>query len=57
MKKNLFAIGIVGIIPFLFLSSCQVLETTFKAGAWTGILLILGIIGLILFLIGRNKKT
>jgi hypothetical protein len=37
-------------------SGCEVIGGIFKAGVWVGILVVVGIIALILFLIGRGKK-
>ena len=39
-----------------WLSSCEVIGGIFKAGVWVGVLIVVGIIALILFLIGRSKK-
>jgi len=36
--------------------SCSVIEGIFKAGVWTGILIVVVIIALIIFLISRGKK-
>jgi hypothetical protein len=38
------------------LSSCEVIGGIFKAGVWVGVLVVVGIIALILFFIGRSKK-
>jgi len=39
------------------LSSCSAIEGIFKAGVWTGIIIILAVIGLIVFIIVRSKKN
>jgi len=45
---------------FLFLaitfSSCQAIADIFKAGVWVGVIIVVGIIGLVLWLIGKGKK-
>lgn len=40
----------------LFLSSCKVIGGIFKAGVWTGILIVALVVGLIIFLISRGGK-
>ncbi len=37
----------------LSLSSCQLIGDIFKAGVWAGVLMVVVIIGLIIFLIGK----
>jgi hypothetical protein len=54
MKKNPF---VYGSLLFLvsFLSSCEVIGGIFKAGVWVGILIVVVIIGLVVWLIGRGR--
>lgn len=40
----------------LALSSCEIIGGIFKAGVWTGILLVAIVIGLIVFLIARSRR-
>lgn len=44
-------------ITVLGLSSCEIVGGIFKAGVWSGILLVVGIIILIIFLIGKAGKN
>ncbi|HLK30931.1 MAG TPA: hypothetical protein VKT28_20305 [Puia sp.] len=37
-----------------FLSSCEVIGGIFKAGVWTGILIVAAIIGLIIYFVTRS---
>ncbi|MEO6670873.1 MAG: phosphatidate cytidylyltransferase [Ferruginibacter sp.] len=39
-----------------FLSSCEVVGGIFKAGVWVGVLVVVGIIALILYFVGRGRK-
>lgn len=55
MKTKWFSSGIF-VLLFFFLSSCELVGGIFKAGMWTGILVVAAIIGLIIFLIGRMGK-
>ncbi len=52
--------GIINIVAIFFMSvvfsSCEVIGGIFKAGVWTGILIVAAIIGLIIFLISRASK-
>lgn len=47
-----------GILTFiaLALTSCEIIGGIFKAGVWTGILLVAIVLGLILFLVFRGRK-
>lgn len=38
------------------LSSCEVIGGIFKAGVWTGVLIVAIIIGLIIFFVSRGRK-
>ena len=40
-------------VNLLFLSSCGVVETIFKAGMWWGIFVVVLVIGLIFFIISK----
>lgn len=40
----------------LFYSSCAVVESIFKAGVWVGVLIVVGIIGLIIYILSRFTK-
>jgi len=49
------------IIIFLFvismsMSSCEAIAGIFKAGMWTGIIVVALIVGLILYFVGRSRK-
>jgi len=39
-----------------FMTGCSAIEGIFKAGVWVGVLVVVGIIGLILWLVMRSKK-
>ncbi|HMJ48056.1 MAG TPA: hypothetical protein VK498_12050 [Ferruginibacter sp.] len=55
MKKSFIALGVFLIC---FLSSCEVIGGIFKAGVWSGVLLIVAIVAIVVFLLARvfNKK-
>jgi len=55
MKHILFFAALL-FASILILSSCSAIEGIFKAGVWTGIIIILAVIGLIVFIIVRSKK-
>lgn len=40
----------------IFLSSCEAIASIFKAGVWVGILIVVVIIAIILWLIGKTRK-
>lgn len=54
MKKLNFIMTWVVIVALL--PGCAIIGDIFKAGVWVGILLVVGIIGLIFWLIGKSKK-
>lgn len=37
----------------LSLSSCELIGDIFKAGVWAGVLLVVGIVGLVIFLLAK----
>ena len=41
------------LLAFSLLSSCEVIGGIFKAGVWSGILLVVIVVGLIIFVISR----
>jgi len=45
-------IGILSMIIFVF-NSCSTIEGIFEAGMWTGVIVVVGIIALIVFIIFR----
>ncbi|HRG38374.1 MAG TPA: phosphatidate cytidylyltransferase [Bacteroidia bacterium] len=54
--KNKWLAGIA--ILFVFtLASCEVVTGIFKAGVWSGVLIVVGIIALIIYIISRANKN
>lgn len=55
MKK----LGLLSISLFslMLLTSCEAVETIFKAGMWWGIILVVGVLGIILWLFSRGKNS
>jgi hypothetical protein len=43
------------LLSTLALSGCEVIGDIFKAGVWTGVLLVILVIGLIVWLLTRSK--
>jgi di/tricarboxylate transporter len=56
MKKSFFLATITAAIIIILLPGCQAIGQIFKAGMWTGIVIVVLIIGLILYFIGRLGK-
>ena len=48
--------GSIFLMITLFYSSCAVVESIFKAGVWVGVLIVVGIIGLIVWILSRFTK-
>ncbi|MEO7310059.1 MAG: phosphatidate cytidylyltransferase [Chitinophagaceae bacterium] len=55
MKKNLFAWSLV-LACLASLSSCAAIGGIFKAGVWTGFIIVAIIIAIIIFIISRSSK-
>ncbi|XZF14310.1 phosphatidate cytidylyltransferase [Chitinophagaceae bacterium MMS25-I14] len=50
--RKLSLVSIVALLT-VSLSSCQVIGDIFKAGVWSGILLVVVVVGLIIFILTR----
>ena len=55
MKKNSFLLAFLLAITAT-LSSCQAIADIFKAGVWVGVVLVVVVVGIILWLVGKAKK-
>jgi len=53
MKKNIFLNQVFILMLCCMFSSCEAIAGIFKAGVWTGVLLVVGIIALIIFIISK----
>lgn len=53
MKNRLFLFLLATLV---FLTGCELVEGIFKAGVWVGVLIVVGIIALILYLVGKARK-
>lgn len=56
MKKNLAFIPFLLFILVMILPGCEVVKGIFKAGVWTGIIIVVAIIALIIWLVSRGRK-
>lgn len=57
MKKN-STLLLTSLLLFIITttSSCQAIGDIFKAGVWVGVLVVVAVIGLIFWLVGRSKN-
>ena len=53
--KKLTIFSVLSLV-IVFLPGCQIIGDIFKAGVWVGIFLVVVIVGLIFWLIGKGKK-
>jgi hypothetical protein len=53
MKNNAIVKQLIFLLSCCSLASCQAIGDIFKAGVWSGVLLVAGIIALIIFIISR----
>ncbi len=58
MKGLQSRLSLIVLLSFVvtFFSSCEVIGGIFKAGVWVGVVVIVAVIALILFLVGKAKK-
>ncbi len=57
MKKYIYLTQLFFILlATIFLDGCKVIGEIFKAGMWSGILIVVLVIALILYLINRNNR-
>ncbi len=55
MKKlSLYSLSL---LSFMLLTSCEAVETIFKAGMWWGIIVVVGIVGFLIWLFSRGKNS
>jgi hypothetical protein len=54
--KQYSLFGLLALAVAMTFSSCQVVGGIFKAGIWVGILLVVLVVGVILWLIGRGRS-
>jgi hypothetical protein len=52
MKKNVALLFILAVM----LSGCELASGIFKAGFWSGILIVVAIIGIIIYIVGKAGK-
>lgn len=43
-------------IPLISLASCDVIGGIFKAGVWTGLLLVALVVGIVLWIVARMRR-
>ena len=55
LPKNI-SVFIIAFFLLTTLSSCEAIAGIFKAGIWTGVIVIVLIVALVLWLIGRGRK-
>jgi hypothetical protein len=55
-RLKLISINFILLFMSAALSSCEAIKGIFKAGVWTGVIVVVGIIGLIIYFVGRSKK-
>ena len=55
-KFNFKAIMASMVVMAVLCSSCQAIESIFKAGVWVGVIIVVVIIALIFWLINKAKK-
>jgi len=56
MKRNNTLFFALLLIMGIALSSCQAIADIFKAGVWVGVIVVVLIIGIILWVIGKARK-
>ena len=54
--KQYSLLGLLALAVAMTVTSCQVVGGIFKAGVWVGILVVVFVVGLILWLVGRGRS-
>lgn len=57
MKKATFLISLCIVLISIVLPGCQAIGDIFKAGVWSGIIIVVLIIALILYFINRGRNS
>ncbi|MBC7851283.1 MAG: hypothetical protein H7Y31_16180 [Chitinophagaceae bacterium] len=55
MKKAISINWLLLVMTVFLLPSCELIGDIFQAGVWVGVLIVVGIIGLIIYLFTRKK--
>ncbi len=53
---RLISISFLMLCLSVILNSCEAIAGIFKAGVWTGVIIVVGIVGLIIYFFSRSKK-
>jgi hypothetical protein len=56
LMKQYSLLGLYALAMAMTLESCRVVGGIFKAGVWVGILLVVFVVGIILWLVGRGRS-
>lgn len=56
-RSNLFLLSSLLLMIITTASSCQAIADIFKTGFWAGIIVVVVVIGLILWLVGRGRNN
>lgn len=54
--KQYSLLGLCFLAMAMTLTSCEVIGGIFKAGVWVGIIVVVAVVGLILWLVGKARK-
>ena len=55
-RLKLISVSFLLLCMSVVLNSCEAIAGIFKAGVWTGVIVVVGILGLIIFFISRGKN-
>ncbi|CAN5323535.1 hypothetical protein BH09BAC2_BH09BAC2_06960 [soil metagenome] len=56
MKRIQFSMFTALMVLMITTSGCQAIADIFKAGMWVGIIIVVAVVGLILWIIGKARK-
>jgi hypothetical protein len=54
--RKVFLLSAICVLTVMLFPSCQVIGDIFKAGMWVGVIVVVLIIALVLWLIGKARK-
>ena len=56
MKQKTYFSVVLLLALATMLNSCQAIGDIFKAGVWVGVIVVVAIVGIILWLVGKSKS-
>ena len=56
VRSNLARVSFLLLFAMTFLTGCEMIGDIFQAGVWVGVIVVVLIVGLVLWLIGKGRR-